>query len=448
MNSEQKVYRVPAENLGTLASKFKKLARRAKRLNLPAPTYTEQGTERVIQKDKLGNVERIILLHLITVDAGCTVVKVEGWTFIGTIQLLDEGNIVREVPGNVVPKEYRISDGYCQHCNLSRNRKDVFILKHENGEYKQIGRSCLQDYFGTSALNYAEQAQYLIDLSDIADSSEEFDGFGRGGVHYDQLEEFLAHVAEVIRQQGWMSRARAELLGGISTNQTAQWHMHRHDAPRGYSFLYDRLSENSIREASDAIEWAAELEGEELNNYLHNLRVIARRMVVSGREYGLAASMIAAFQRHLGYLRRQELLSRQKETSTYQGELGKKLRIKVAVDRVISCQGGYGSQMHVMSDVNGNAYVWYASNETLEVNSEVWIEGTVKKHNDYHGLKQTILNRCSVLQFRTYTCTISEKVYSFEACEEKEAKAMLREKLGVRKLPNGIRFIIEEKVSE
>ncbi len=51
-----------------------------------------------------------------------------------------------------------------------------------------------------------------------------------------------------------------------------------------------------------------------------------------------------------------------------------------------------------MQDENGNVYVWFASgNFVPDLGSHYHIKGTVKKHDDYKGDKQTILTRCKNL---------------------------------------------------
>lgn len=42
-NEVMKVYEIPSDNLGNLEAKFQKLGKRARKLGLPEPTYTEVG---------------------------------------------------------------------------------------------------------------------------------------------------------------------------------------------------------------------------------------------------------------------------------------------------------------------------------------------------------------------------------------------------------------------
>ncbi len=305
--NEVKVYKIPSDNLATLQAKFAKLGKRAKKLGLPEPTYTELKVERIQKKDDItGLVVKTYLVHHITVDPGCSVVKVQGWTFIATIQHTEEGNIIRKVGNAEVPSQYRTVTNLCEHCNTNRYRKDTYSLQHEGGGYKQVGRNCLADFFGHDALMYAERAQYLTDLDSLGESMEDEMGFGGGGgPHYDPLEVYLGFVAECIKLDGWMSRGKAKELDmiGCATCEVAIKHMHPRLAPQDYKFLFRTPSEESFKVGEAAIEWASNIEGEEIPDYLHNIRTIARRMVFEDRDMGLAASIVAAYQRHLSTLR-------------------------------------------------------------------------------------------------------------------------------------------------
>lgn len=450
-----KVYKIPSDNLGVLADKFKKLARRAKKLGLPIPTYTEVGEPiRRQKKDPYTDmVTKTWLEHQIVVDPGCTEVKVQGWTFIATIQHTEEGNIIRAVGNAEVPTKYRNVTQLCEHCNTNRNRKDTYILKHENGETKQVGRNCLADFFGHDALMYAERAQYLTDIDALGESMEDDFGFGGGGgPKYEPLEEYLAYVAECIKLDGWMSRGKArdmsEQLGYTiqATCDIAYKHLHRSLAPSNFKFLFTTPSLESVELSMKAIEWASEIEGEEVPDYIHNIRTIARRGVYEGRDMGMSASIVSAYQRHLASLRWKEIQAKRKEIAQYVGNVGDKIRIKLMVEKVIQCHGGFGSNLHIMSNDDGNVFIWFSSGDTYETGKEVLLQGTIKAHNERDGIKQNVLTRCSEVVLKKYYTFVNGEIHKFECASEAEVKKALREKLALKKLPNGTKII--EEVSQ
>lgn len=454
--AEVKVYKIPSDNLVILKEKFAKLGKRARKLGLPEPTFTEvsEPVRRQKKDDITGLVTKTWLEHHIVVDAGCSEVKVQGWTFIATIQHTEEGNIIRKVGSAEVPTQYRNVSQLCEHCNTNRNRKDTYILQHEDGAYKQVGRNCLADFFGHDALMYAERAQYLTDIDSLGESMEDEMGFGGGGgPSYDPLESYLAYVAECIKLDGWMSRGKARELGmdGCATCEVAQKHFHPRLAGPHFKFLFKLPSDDSVKVANDAIEWASNIEGEEIPDYLHNIRTIARRMVYENRDMGMAASIVAAYQRHLATLRWKELQARRAEVAQHVGQVGERMRVKVVVEKVIQCDGQFGvSHLHIMSDDNGNVFIWFASSGAHETGAEIILKGTLKKHDERNGVKQNVLTRCEEVDLKTYYVLIGEEKHTFIAEKELEVRKLLREKLGVAKLPKGTRIIedIPQVVSE
>lgn len=84
--------------------------------------------------------------------------------------------------------------------------------------------------------------------------------------------------------------------------------------------------------------------------------------------------------------------------STYQGSIGERLRnIPVKITACNSFTSNYGERyVFNFEDENGNVYVWFTTSKknTTEKGASCLLTGTVKEHNTYKGIKQTILSRC------------------------------------------------------
>ena len=88
--------------------------------------------------------------------------------------------------------------------------------------------------------------------------------------------------------------------------------------------------------------------------------------------------------------------------SIYQGNIGDRLEKTLTVTKVIPIEGYYGnSTMHIFSDPEENVYVWTTAAKTLEVGKTYVIRGTVKDHNSFKNVPQTILTRCAICQDKT-----------------------------------------------
>lgn len=79
--------------------------------------------------------------------------------------------------------------------------------------------------------------------------------------------------------------------------------------------------------------------------------------------------------------------------SNYVGKVGERLEIDVEVYKVINISN---YRLHFMRDINGNELRWFAKGaKSFEEGDRVRIRGTVKIHNEYREVKQTILIRVS-----------------------------------------------------
>lgn len=85
-------------------------------------------------------------------------------------------------------------------------------------------------------------------------------------------------------------------------------------------------------------------------------------------------------------------------TSKYQGNIGERLRGLEL--KVVKFWEGPGYYIHTMEDVFGNVYVWMTSARALEKGTTVRMDATVKKHEEYQGIKQTYLTRPSIKEVK------------------------------------------------
>lgn len=81
--------------------------------------------------------------------------------------------------------------------------------------------------------------------------------------------------------------------------------------------------------------------------------------------------------------------------SEFVGSVGERIEIEITVTKAIPIENDYGhSTLHQFEDVDGNVYIWTTASKSWSVGSTKRIRGTIKQHNIYHNVKQTILTRC------------------------------------------------------
>jgi hypothetical protein len=93
----------------------------------------------------------------------------------------------------------------------------TYVVRHENGDIKQVGSTCLRDFLGSDARNALYSVDLRILASECLEEDEEKDP--RGAEIYD-LEHFLSYVAMAIRENGW--RSRTDYPDGTATADQAR----------------------------------------------------------------------------------------------------------------------------------------------------------------------------------------------------------------------------------
>jgi hypothetical protein len=74
--------------------------------------------------------------------------------------------------------------------------------------------------------------------------------------------------------------------------------------------------------------------------------------------------------------------------------VGQREEFTLTINKLMELDGMYGmTYIHIMTDANGNAFVYKGSKELGEQGATVTVKATVKEHGAYNGVAQTIINR-------------------------------------------------------
>lgn len=89
-----------------------------------------------------------------------------------------------------------------------------------------------------------------------------------------------------------------------------------------------------------------------------------------------------------------------KAASKHVGEVGKRSEMILTLHAIRYLDGIYGTvDLHIMEDQDGNAVRWFANtNSGMEKGRTYKVMATVKKHDEYDGCKQTMVNRVKVIE--------------------------------------------------
>lgn len=409
-----------------LVAELERLAKRAKRIGAPTIAWEFGEVEqrevkvRVVREAEAdilpsGATHRTRLVPFVHLTLTGTRPVIAGWEFAATVQHVDGVNILRNCPRAeelYIPEIYRTRGSVCDHCKLDRDRRDTYLVVSGEGEWKQIGSSCLKDFAGYhkdphQIAEYAEMLASALSLCDGAGDDEDGGfGFGGRGEPVFSVVEYLKYVAAEIRESGWVSRSAADPERGVVA--TADRACDRIDPQRPVVARDRSVTDADVAVATASYEWALALtatDGERLNDYLWNLFAVAKSGIVERRTFGLAASMVAAYTK--AEVRKRELANR--KPSEHVGTVGETRSFVLTLDRHFSFDGAWGPvNRYIFRDGDGNVFTWKASSGSstiigLEYPNDRMVEGgayiltaRVKEHDDYKGTKQTVLTFAAV----------------------------------------------------
>jgi hypothetical protein len=340
-----------------------------------------------------------------------------GWRFVAALDHMDGENITRAVAGEDLPPCFRSVGGNCDHCKAARRRAHTYILRHEDGRVTQVGSTCIADFLGTdTADRLAASATYFADVRACAEDGE---CWGGGGHSLPTVAEYLGYVACCVRKAGWLSRTVARDRGeeGRSTADMAA--RYRNDPKaRADDDMAPTADDGATAEAAEA--WASALTDAEVDaaqgDYLHNVRAAVRSGLVRPKHMGIVASVVVAYQRAMGRARERAERAARPRCNEHVGEVGKRQEwAGLVLDFVTGYEGAYGyTTVLKFRDDAGRLLVWKASGISsavtgvgvgnysqaditrADVGRCYHVTGTVKKHDEYKGEKQTLLSRCIV----------------------------------------------------
>lgn len=394
---------------GHFLANFEKMARRARKINgSEIRAEIVEIIERKTGEDAYGR-DMFDDFYRVRVDA--EPVKIEGYTFLAVIDHInDAGNIVKVLPntGAELPVSYRTAKPFCQHCNSLRTRRNTFVLRCDaTGEMKQIGKNCFADFIGRDPKQVAAWAMMLGTMVGGGDSEDDFDGaYGMRDLRYIALFTYLGHTAAIMRVHGWMSGKTAKAHGGEEggmkpTSERAHLNMEPPKARKGeMPFKVEKVTDEDRKLARAAIDWVLTLDKRRnLSDYEHNILVLAKSPYIERKSEGFAASIIPT------YLRAQEkaAIAKKKavgtENSVHVGAINERIEFgKVRVVAAFSgLSGGFEVHRYRFATAEGNLLLWSASKtQELIQGDEVTLVGTVKRHDEYEGMKRTYITRCKI----------------------------------------------------
>lgn len=385
---------IPEGNLAALEAKIAKLAKRADKLGVPAPTLE------IVETLDLQDEETGMLFQHHRVKVSGESPHFDGWRMRAVVDLdpHDGGpNIVHTIGDVDADPAWRELGDVCDHCNLpGKGRHKIVVVEHDNGERARVGTSCLRDFLGhTSPAQIAAWAEVVSTLDDLAASYEHSSGAGEARY---PTEEFLSWVAASIRRRGWLPRSKADPEADkIPTADAAVGDMDYYYRAKKKQWVDpgEPPTDEDRADAEAALEWAQELPEDVSSDYLWNLRAVANKSGWRHRDIGLAASIVATWRRETGKVADAQARRQAAIAAGHLGTPNGKETFEAEVESVRSYEGHYGVRRLVtMRTPQGHQVKWWASTSKVPTAGHTYaVAATVKDHGEYQGVPETTVQR-------------------------------------------------------
>lgn len=423
-----KSYMIPEENIESLEKKFLVAARKIRKINPDLePTMTKSdNTVVLVRKIEIRpcDCRSETTIKEVPYEARRVELKIpddivfeeNGWLFGGTVEPsgVEGKNFVNySFSGNdigfIVPNKYFSSNPCCcNYCKTNRKRsKTYLVVNQETGEWKQLGKECLKLFVtGIDIDAIATFESFIKEAEDFANPSDEF--FYNRGFKFVKVADALALACALYRDKGYV--ATTDYYG--DANDLSNKNIVQRKLSKMYGYDCDFLNiTNSARKEIDEIELKTdsaiaredvEVAIEMVNRlpyetYYNNLKVIIANEYIPLNKLGLLVSIPKAIDRYEEEKKKQEEKERLYAMSNYLGEVGEKISTHFVSGREVACCETQFGLLHIyeFKDANGNVIIWESSS-SKEIPESGIVTGTVKAHEEYDGVKQTVILRAKI----------------------------------------------------
>lgn len=365
-------YLIPTQNVATLQADIAKLAKKAAKLGCVAPVLVIGKTVMVpIGKNEFGEV---FYAEKVEVSVTGTAPKLNGWSFVGVVENVECSTILRSVSGNEIPAAYRDANPCnCDHCGINRRRNSTFIVQHESGVFKQVGKQCLADFLGhANPEHVAAYAQHIAELNISDYDEDEKLGYGSTHVSYNTA----AVVAVAIRAIKMFGYKKTDCDN--NTRDSVSCHLF---GKNGENRLPVEQGDRDL--AVVAVEWMQRLSGSE---FMLNVAAYAKCQTLPYKAFGyiVAATMM--------YLREMEMLKQNESKRSGINDaaiaaVGEKIKVVCTVISAKSfARTAYSyydsgvSQVLMLKTENNQLIKMFSANMEIKEGDIVSVSGKVNDH--------------------------------------------------------------------
>ena len=429
-----KTYMIPEENIENLEKKFKAAARKIHKINPELePTMTEDNhTIVLVRKIELRpcDCRSESTIKKVPYEARKVELKIpeeavfaeNNWAFGGSVEPsgVDGKNFVDvnlsgKDLGFVVPSKYFTANPCtCDYCKTNRKRnKTYLVVNRETGEWKQLGKECLKLFVtGIDVDAIATFESFIKEVEDAANPGDEF--FYNRRARFVEVQRALELAQAATKMFGFVAtRDNVGERNVFSTKNIVQAKLLKEMGCQSDLLNIDNTEREKINLAVAKLTVYSSYAEESISNdiialretvtelpdepYYNNLKTVLANEYVPLDKLGLLVSAPKAISRYYESKKMQEEKEKLAKSSNYIGEVGEKISVNFVSGREVACCETQFGLLHIyeFKDENGNTVVWKSSSSKNIPESGV-VAGTVKAHEEYDGIKQTVILRAKI----------------------------------------------------
>lgn len=431
-----KTYMIPEENVENLEKKFNAAARKIRKINPELePTMTKSNHTVVLTREieivppdcRTSSFVKKVPYEAreIEIDIPDEVVFAEdGWVFGGTVEPsgVDGKNfinfpILKNKDSNPVPSKYFSSNPCsCDYCKTDRKRTKTYLVTNRaTGEWKQLGKECLKLFVtGIDVDAIATFESFIKEAEDAANPGDEF--FYNRRARFVEVQRALKLAQAATKMFGFVAtRDNVGDRNVFSTKNIVQAKILKEMGCPSDLLNIDNTEREKINLAVAKLTVYLESAEESISNdiialqetvtelpdepYYNNLKTVLANEYVPLDKLGLLVSAPKAISRYYELKKMQEEKEKLAKSSNYIGEIGEKISVNFISGREVACCETQFGILHIyeFKDVNGNTVIWKTSSGK-DIPENGVITGTVKAHEEYDGIKQTVILRAKITE--------------------------------------------------
>lgn len=389
---------VPACNMQAIEKIIARMVKKGikARLDITRETVKTVPVKRITEERKVENTGRKESVSVVDFTLEVTNANLGAWELLGTKERLGDNAIYR---GNI-PDEYKNANFDCQHCNTHRRRNKVAIIRHiDDGEIKQVGYTCLQDFIGRELGAFGA---LIRGIDEIVANQDYYGGFSysSGKCWYYNVNQYLAIAYNCIVNYGYIKPNNDYYGEEIAT-------------PERISTAYSDITNEYVDQDKvdtdliDKIKQAFyDFAKSHPSDFAHNVCAVLEQTCVDWKYTKLLYFVPTFYLNKIKWEARKQEAEAKKQAfmetlkNEWAGGVGDKITTEATLTRYSTFDGQYGVMyVYNFKDVQGHVLVWFTSKALTAVNEgdTITIKGTVKKLSEYKGIKQTVLTRCKVM---------------------------------------------------